>query len=233
MADYQLAIELRENKGKGVARKLRADGRIPGVFYSSKDTNAQPITLDPRALDRVIQTSSAGMNTLMDLTGGGSLDGTLVLVKDVQRDPVRGELLHADLYGVDVTKALQVSVPVSLEGNAIGVVNDGGIMDHALREVELSCLPNAIPEELRLDVSELALGASLHVRDIALPDGVELVSDGDLPVVSVVAPRVEEEKVVEDDEAEGEGEGAAPAEGGDAPAADAGDADKGSDGDEG
>lgn len=223
MADYQLSIDLRTDKGKGVARKLRASGRIPGVFYGGNATPC-PIALDPRALDNVIHTSSAGMNTLMDLKGGGELDGKLVLIKDVQRDPVRGNLLHADLYAVDVTKTIQVQVPVHLDGNPLGVVNDGGIMDHSLREVELSCLPGAIPEELRLDVSGLGLGDSLHVRDIGLPDGVVLVSDSDLPVVSVVAPRVEEEKAPEEEE----GAEAAAAEGaeGAAPAADAGDGDE-------
>ena len=218
MADYQLAIELRSDKGKGVARKMRAAGRIPGVFYSG-DANAQPIVLDPRALENVITTSSAGMNTLIDISGGGELDGKLVLVKDVQRDPVRGTLLHVDLYGVDVTKTIQVSVPVHLEGNPTGVVNSGGIMDHAMREVELSCLAGAIPEELRLDVSGLDLGDSFHVRDIALPEGVELVSDRDLPVVSVVAPRVEEEEKPAEEEEDLEGDEAAAADGEAAPGA--------------
>jgi large subunit ribosomal protein L25 len=220
VADYQLAIERRSDKGKGVARKLRAAGRIPGVFYTS-DASAHPIALDPRALENVIATSSAGMNTLIDLSGGGELDGKLVLVKDVQRDPIRGTLLHADLYGVDVTRTIQVSVPVHLEGNPTGVVNSGGIMDHALREVELSCLPGAIPEELRLDVSGLDLGDSFHVRDIALPESVVLVSDSDLPVVSVVAPRVEEEAKPAEEEEDAEGVEAAAAEGEAAPAAEA------------
>lgn len=219
MADYQLGVELRSTRGKGAARKLRAKGSIPAVFYSP-DSASHAIALDRRALDHVISTSAAGMNTLIDLRGGGELDGRLVLVRDVQRDPVRGTLLHADLYGVDVTKAIEVSVPVHLDGSPIGVVRDGGIMDHALREVELSCLPDRIPQELRLDVAGLGLGDSLHVRDILLPEGVELESDPDLPVVSVVAPRVEEEKPAEGEEAV-LAEGAAPAEG-EAPAAEGG-----------
>ncbi len=208
MADYQLAIETRTDTGKGVARKLRAAGRIPGVFYAG-GTSPHAIELDPSELEHLITTSSAGMNTLIDLKGGGELDGKLVLVKDVQRDPIGGALLHADLYGVDVTRTIQVSVPVRLIGIPVGVSQDGGIMDHALREVECTCLPTGIPEELRIDVGELALGASLHVRDIPLPEGIEVESNRDLPVVSVVAPRVEEEeKPAEDEEAvEGEGEG--------------------------
>lgn len=227
MADYQLAIELRTDKGKGVARKLRAGGRIPGVYYAS-GASPRPLTLDRGALDRLITTSSAGMNTLIDLAGGGDLDGKLVLVKDVQRDPVKGTLLHADLYGVDISKTIEVSVPVHLDGHPVGVVRDGGIMDHALREVELSCLPMVIPEELRLDVSNLLLGDSLHVRDIVLPEGVELVSDRDLPVVSVVAPRVEEEEKPAEEEEAAEGEVAAAA-GEGAGASEAGEGDKSED----
>jgi large subunit ribosomal protein L25 len=191
VADFQLAIQLRTQKGKGAARKLRATGRIPGVFYSGT-AGAVAVDLDPLALEDVFSTSEAGMNTLIDLTGAG-LDGKLVLVKDVQRDPVRGTLLHADFYGVDVRKAIQVSVPIRLTGIPVGVSLHDGILDHALRELELSCLPQAIPREIVADVSALDIGNSLHVRDLTLPEGVELESDPDLPVVSVVPPRVEEE----------------------------------------
>jgi large subunit ribosomal protein L25 len=192
VADYQLAIELRTQKGKGAARKLRARGRIPGVFYSGAAV-AVPVELDPHSLEDVFSTSAAGMNTLIDLAGGGDLHGKLVLVKDVQRDPVRGTLLHADFYGVDVKKAIQVKVPIRLTGVPVGVALHDGILDHALRELELSCLPQAIPQEVVADVSALDIGNSLHVRDLTLPEGVELESDPDLPVVSVVPPRVEEE----------------------------------------
>jgi large subunit ribosomal protein L25 len=214
VADYQLAIERRTSRGKGAARKLRASGRIPGVFYSGAAV-AFAVDLDPRALEHVISTSAAGMNTLIDLSGGGELDGKLVLVKDVQRDPVKGTLLHADFYGVDVKKVIQVSVPIRLTGTPIGVSLNDGILDHSLRELELSCLPQAIPEEIVADVSALEIGNSLHVRDLTLPEGVELESDPDLPVVSVVPPRVEEE-AVPTEEAAAEGEAAAAGEGAEA-----------------
>jgi large subunit ribosomal protein L25 len=211
VADYQLAIEVRTQRGKGAARKLRASGRIPGVFYSGAAT-AVAVDLDPHALEVVFATSAAGMNTLIDLKGGGDLDGKLVLVKDVQRDPVKGTLLHADFYGVDVRKVIQVSVPIRLTGTPVGVALNDGILDHALRELELSCLPQAIPQEIVADVSALDIGNSLHVRDLVLPEGVELESDPDLPVVSVVPPRVEEEAAPAE-EVLVEGEAAAPAEG--------------------
>jgi large subunit ribosomal protein L25 len=159
------------------------------------------LALDPNALRKLLDASDAGMNTIISLEGGGSVDGTMVLVKELQRDPVYGAYLHADFYTVDLEQRVEVSVPVHITGKAIGV-EEGGVLDQALREIELSCLPLSIPKELMADVSQLDLGQSLHVRDIALPAGVELKSDPDLSVVSVVAPMKEEEEAVPEEGAE-------------------------------
>jgi large subunit ribosomal protein L25 len=203
MAENQIAVELREGIGKGVARKLRAAGLIPGIFYGQG--TSQAISLEPRPLERLLASSAAGLNTLINLKGGGALDGKQVLVKDLQRDPVRGTLLHADLYAIDVKQVVHVSVPIHLTGTPEGVALDGGILDQVIREIELECLPTAIPEELPVDVTSLALGASLHVRDIALPSGVTLLTDGDLSVASVAQPKAAEEEAAP---AEAEEEGA-------------------------
>jgi large subunit ribosomal protein L25 len=193
VAEYELTIELRTDAGKGVARKLRAAGRVPGVCYGA-NTGVQSIHLDPKPLEKALRTSSAGMNTLFGLKGAGGLGGKSVLVKELQRDPVSGKLLHADLYAVDLTREIEVAVPLHLTGTAIGLMS-GGIVDHQLREIMISCLPTAIPESFNLDVSALDIGDSLHVRDISLPSGVTLVSDPDLSVVSVVVPAKAEEEV--------------------------------------
>jgi large subunit ribosomal protein L25 len=215
-SEHQLAVEPRASTGKGHARKLRAAGRIPAVCYSPGSA-ATSIQLDPHALDRLLHKSSAGMNTLIDLQGGG-LDGKVVLVKELQRDPVMGVLLHADLFAVDVDKAIEVKVPVRIVGTPLGVTFGGGILDFPMREIEVLCLPRAIPEELPIEVGNLQVGDSIHVREIALPAGVELVSDPELSVVSVVLPAKEEEAAPAEAVAvEGE-EGAVPAEGA-APAA--------------
>jgi len=229
VADFQLQLELRENAGKGVARKLRAAGRIPGICYGF-GLQTRAVTLDPRALEKALRASSAGLNTLFGVQGGGELAGRSVLVKELQRDPVSRSLLHADFYAVDLTKEIEVAVPLHLTGSAAGLMN-GGIVDHQLREIQIACLPTAIPESFSLDVSALDIGDSLHVRDIVLPPGVKLVSSPDLSVVSVVLPaKAEEEVTAEAAAAEGaavtaEGEAAAPAEGegeGAAPSAAAG-----------
>jgi large subunit ribosomal protein L25 len=222
VADYQLNLEVRESTGKGVARKLRANGRIPGVCYGA-GTDTVPVALDPMPLEKALRASAAGLNTLFGVQGGGAFNGKSVLIKELQRDPVQRNLLHADFYAVDLTKEIEVKVPLHLTGTAAGLMN-GGIVDHQLREIEISCLPTAIPEAFTLDVSALNVGDSLHVRDVVLPAGVTLVSDPGLGVVSVVIPaKAEEEVAAEAAAAEGaaataEGEAVATPEGEAAPA---------------
>ncbi len=212
MAENALNVEIRDRAGKGVARKLRAAGRIPGIFYG-KNVSPVAISLDERDLRRLLDASDAGLNTIIRLAGGGDLSGKQVLIRELQKDPVRGDYLHADLYTVDVTRTVEVSVPIRITGRASGVEFEGGVLDQSLRELDLTCLPLAIPKELVVDVSRMELGESLHVRDIALPEGVELRSDADLSVVSIVAAsKAEEEAPVEAEEGE---EGAEAAEPGD------------------
>jgi large subunit ribosomal protein L25 len=212
VAENELVVEVREGTRKGAARKLRAAGRIPGVCYG-RTVPSVGISLDPRALERLLAASEAGMNTLFELriAGVGDLDGKPVLVRELQRNPVTGRLLHADLYAVDLEQSIHVSVPIHLTGTPAGV-KMGGILDQALRTLDLECMPQAIPDEVSLDVAALEIGQTLHVRDLALPDGVSLLSDPDLAVLSVVAPAAEEVAVpAEEEVAEAEGE-AAPAE---------------------
>jgi large subunit ribosomal protein L25 len=195
VAENALQVEIRETAGKGVARRLRAGGRIPAVCYGSGQP-AVSVSVDPTALRKLLERSDTGMNTLINLKGG-SVDGRMVLVRELQKDPVRGSYLHADFYEVDIEQTVEVAVPLHIVGKAPGV-ELGGILDHHLRELELECLPLSIPKELEVDVSGLQLGESVHVRDIVLPEGVTLKSDPDLSVVSVVAPsKAEEEAAVE------------------------------------
>jgi len=190
VAESALVAQKREGTGKGVGRKLRAAGRIPAVMYGRGKENVA-LSLEPRALEKVLATSQAGMNTLIDLTVEGGAK-TVVLVKELQREPVRGGLLHADLFQVDLTQTIEVAVPIHIIGTATGVALGGGILDFNLREIEIECLPRSIPDHIDVDVSALEIGESLHVRDVALPEGVSLKSDPDLSVVSVVAPTAEE-----------------------------------------
>lgn len=218
MADVSLAVQVRpdDERGKGAARRLRVAGLIPGVVYGGgRETVA--ITLNAVDLDKLIRESEAGVNTLIDLTGASQVDGRTVLVKDLQRDPVLGRLLHADMYEIDLDAQIRVAVPIHLKGIAVGVTM-GGLIDHALRVVELDCLPSAIPDEIIVDVEALEQGQSVHVSDLILPEGVELHTQGDIPVVSVVAPKIEEEPTLEEAEDAEAIAGAEGAEGAPAPA---------------
>ncbi len=213
MSENAIVVEAREGTGKGIARKLRAQGRIPAVLYGA-GSEAQSITVDPKRLEKVLRGSGAGMNTLIDLDLAGKHD--TVLVKALQRDPVRGRYLHADFYRVDLTKKIEVTVPVHLTGKAVGV-DFGGLLDHPVRELLVECLPNQIPESIDVDVTALEVGMSIHVNEVTLPEGIEVKTEGSLAVATVVVPKAVEEEAPEGAEevlAEGEaapaGEAAAP-----------------------
>lgn len=211
MGENALAVQVREGLGKGVARKLRASQRIPAILYG-RGRSPVSLSLDPMVLERLLRTSSAGLNTLIDLDVAGRADlaGKVVIVKELQREPIRGALLHADLYEVDLEKAIEVSVPIHVVGVAVGVSQNGGILDTALREIEIECLPRAIPSAIEVDVSKLDVGESIHVRELVVPEGVRVLSDLDLAVVSVVLPAAEEAPAVAEAPAEGEAVAATP-----------------------
>jgi large subunit ribosomal protein L25 len=147
---------------------------------------------------------------LLDLkvAGGGDFDGRQVIIKELQRNPISGAYLHADLYAVDLKQTIHVSIPVHIKGIAIGVTQDAGILDHATRELDVECLPDAIPEEIAVDVSELETGDSIHVRDLVVPEGATILNDPDVSIVSVVAPAVVEEEAPAEAEEGVEGEAA-------------------------
>jgi large subunit ribosomal protein L25 len=187
VAENALVAEMRDGTGKGAARKLRAQGRIPAVVYGRKRA-AQSIIVSPDALQKLLR-GAAGMNTLIDLSLGGAT--STVLVKGLERDPVRGKYLHADFYEVDLTQKVTVAVPVHLVGKAAGT-DFGGILDHPLRELLIECLPREIPQRIDVDVTALQVNDSIHVSDLRLAAGLTIKTDGALAVASVVLPAAEE-----------------------------------------
>jgi large subunit ribosomal protein L25 len=212
VGDQSLAVEVRTDTGKGVARKLRAVGRIPAVLYGHGNASVS-LSIQAKDLDTLLKTSHAGLNTLIDLEGDGAVAGKVVLIKELQRHSVAGTLSHADFFEIDATAKMHVSVPIKLEGTPEGV-KLGGVLEHIMREIDLLCLPNAIPDSLEVDVSEMNQNESLHVSDLTLPEGVETGVDEALPIVHVATKKIEEEVevVAEEDEAAKEGDAeAAPA----------------------
>ncbi|MGH9308861.1 MAG: 50S ribosomal protein L25 [Vicinamibacterales bacterium] len=193
--DSTLQAEKRDGRGKNEARRLRASGRIPAVVYGAEKGKAVEISVDPKVLSRILH-SESGVNTLIGLEGIGSGD-TRVMVKEYQLDPINHKLLHADFYQVAMDKAITVTVPVVLKGDARGVKQQGGIVDFVTRDIEIESLPGDIPENITIDIAELLLGQGVRVRDLA-PDGKwKAITEPDTMIVHVVAPKVEETPVVE------------------------------------
>ncbi|HWT45107.1 MAG TPA: 50S ribosomal protein L25 [Vicinamibacterales bacterium] len=192
--DAVLQAEKRETRGKNEARRLRASGRIPAVVYGAGQAAAIEIAVDPKVLLRILH-SESGVNTLIGLQGV-DLGGGKVLVKEYQLDPIDHRLLHADFYAVAMDKAITVTVPVVLKGEAKGVKQQGGIVDFVTRDLEIECLPGEIPEHIDVDVSELMLHQGVRVRD--LPAGRwTAVTDPDTMIVHVVALKAEEPAATE------------------------------------
>jgi len=191
MAMQGLKGERRTGVGKGVARKLRQTGSIPAVYYGRGE---EPIALTVvlKDLQEVIERAE-GSNVIVDLKVDGDGAGDKkALIREIQRDPVGGHILHLDLQHISLTERIVVEVPVVLVGTAIGVKDGGGILEHLLREVEVECLPTDIPSKLEVDVSALNIGDSLHVSDLKA-DRVEILTEADRAIATVVPPTVLEE----------------------------------------
>ncbi|MFB3816960.1 MAG: 50S ribosomal protein L25 [Candidatus Methylomirabilales bacterium] len=189
MATVDLQGEIRTGLGKGVAKKLRRAKRIPGIVYGGGQ-GALPVTVDPAALQSIL---GQGENVLINLSlAGDGARSAMVILKELQRDPVKGRPLHVDFQEVSMEKKIRVEVSLHLTGEATGVKNKGGILEHGLRQLFVECLPLAIPERITVDVSGLDIGNSIHVADLTLPEGVRVLDDPERVVASVVAPTVEE-----------------------------------------
>jgi large subunit ribosomal protein L25 len=180
----------RDTFGKNEARRTRREGKVPGVLYGGDGQKATPIAVDPRALLRILH-SEAGQNTLISLKMAGNGD-TRVLVKDFQLDPITHQVLHADFYRVAMDRVLQVTIPVVVQGEPVGVKQQGGVLEFIRREIEIECLPGDIPEHIDVDVSELMLHQGIRVRDIATNPKWKAMTEGDAMLVHVIMPKAEE-----------------------------------------
>jgi len=189
MEQRELAVELRSKTGKGISRQLRRKGLIPGVVYG-KGMESVPVSVNPRELSAALA-GEGGHNNLLTLKGGGSLNGNVVIVADLLRDPLKSNPLHVDLHKINLTEIIKVEVPINLVGTAAGVIA-GGLLDFAMHSVAVECLPTQIPEHIDVDVTELTIGHSIHVKDLQLPAGVKVLEDARASVVSVLGKVMEE-----------------------------------------
>ncbi|HVO37610.1 MAG TPA: 50S ribosomal protein L25 [Spirochaetia bacterium] len=208
MEAKKLNVQPREGGGKAAAGRLRREGKIPAVIYGH--TSPTAITVDAREFRNAFKRITE--NTIVELHMPGGVHE--VLVKDYQKDNLTGRVLHVDFYEFEKGKALRTRVPVRLTGNPIGV-KEGGILETQLRELDVECLPKDLPEEIILDISELALDRALHIKDLTLPPGIRVLQAVD-QVVCLVAHRKAEEEVAPaavEGEVPAEGEAAEAAEG--------------------
>lgn len=205
MAEVKLSAEPREGVGKGAARKARAAGKVPAVLYGP-EVEPMRLAVDARELWHALHTD-AGTNVLINLQLDG--DTFLTMPREIQRDIVRGSLLHVDFLRIRRDVAIQVDVPIHLVGESAGV-KEGGVVEHHLWELRVEVLPQDVPESLEADISQLNIGDSLHVSDIKIPGNVTVVTPMEETLVTVVPPPVLVVEPTEEELAAAEAAAAAP-----------------------
>jgi large subunit ribosomal protein L25 len=183
-----LEAKTRAESGKGVARKLRGEGKIPAVIYGH-GREPEALVIDTVAFSKTLGSVSGA--TIIEVTVDGKAP-VKALIREIQRNPIRpADVIHLDLYEVKADEKITVKVPVHLVGTPDGVRNSGGILDHSIREMEIEVFPGDIPASIDIDVTALTIGHSIYVRDVTVPK-VKVLNDPNIPVCSVVAPRAEE-----------------------------------------
>jgi len=189
MATATLSATKRSDTGKGVARSLRREGRIPGVIYG-RERQPQALSISARELLRLLEHISAE-NTVIDLT----IDGTTArtLIRQIQRHPLKRDIIHVDLQELIAGEKVEVRIPIVLQGVPAGVRTSGGILDQVMRELRVRVDPLQMPSRFDVDVSELNIGHSIHVSELSVPAGVEVLDDDTLTIATVAAPRAIEE----------------------------------------
>ncbi|NLG63641.1 MAG: 50S ribosomal protein L25/general stress protein Ctc [Candidatus Cloacimonetes bacterium] len=202
VAQPKLKAEKRESMGKGTARKLRATGRIPAVLYG-RGEESRPLSVDAHELELLMQRVHLE-STIVQLQIDGERRAVKALAREVQRHPYRPSVLHVDFIQIHAGDKVTVEVPIRLVGQAPGV-RAGGLMQHALTELEVRCLPDDIPEFIEVNIEGMEIGDSKHVRDAQLPEGVEATQDPDRTICSVIPPQagIAEPSAEETAEAEG------------------------------
>jgi large subunit ribosomal protein L25 len=195
---FTIKANKREIFGKNASRRLRREGMIPAVIYGARETTVS-LDLKKQEIFKIMR-AEAGENTIFQISFDSETRDAMI--KEIQRDPVTDEILHADFVQITMDKTIRISVPVITVGEAVGVKTEGGFVDLMTREVELECLPKDIPESIEVDISDLHLHQSFKVEDIVPAEGVEILSAPDTILVLVEAPSKEEEIEVEVEEEE-------------------------------
>lgn len=211
MKRVALTVEKREI-GKGVSKRLRVSGKVPGVLYG-RSIDPIAVSVDRHEMEKIVK-GEAGMNVMLDLSIAGG-DSGLALIRDYQADPFKRLFSHIDFQAITIKDKIEVEVPVELTGSAAGV-KEGGVLDQMRRTLLIKTLPDRIPTSIKVDISALNIGDSIHSDDIQLPDGVEYSQKANYTIAAVVPPTKVEETVVVPAEGAVLAEGEVPAEGAEA-----------------
>ena len=188
---FDLAVTVREKTGKGAARQLRRDGKVPAVLYGHGECLL--LTINPDGLMKILKSHAGGTSLIsLDIAGVKSKPKRTALLRDFQVDPVEGHVLHADLFEISMDKPIRVKVPLHVIGGTPEGVKEGGILHHNMRELHIECLPSALPDFIEVDASTLKIGQGIHLKEITKKDGLRYMDDPDQMVVSVAAPMSEE-----------------------------------------
>jgi large subunit ribosomal protein L25 len=214
LEQIDLKAQVRKTTGNGPARALRREGRIPAVLYGPK-TDSMLLSIDLKEFEQIVKKANIGSVLLNLQIQNGKTSTRPAMIKELQTHPPTGAFLHVDFYEIDMQRKITASVPVVTRGKSAGV-EEGGLLQIVRRELEVFCLPTAIPEAIEVDISGLNIGDSIHIQEIPLPGDIEIPADVDYTVVTVLVPKVEE--VVEEEELE-EGEEEAVEEGAEGEAA--------------
>lgn len=203
MSELTLDVEPRTALGKNENRRLRASGKVPGVVYG---TGGVSVSIQIDRVEMANMLREGGENSIFLLQVPGTNESRHTMIKEMQVDPIEHRIMHVDFQRIVMTEKVQVKVAVELFGVSEGVKNEGGLVEFVTREVEVECLPALIPTALPLDLSALRIGMHLEAGEIELPEGVTLLEDEERVIVSIAAPRAEEEEEVDEDEDLLEGE---------------------------
>jgi large subunit ribosomal protein L25 len=185
MATVSLSANARDGKGKGAARSLRSQGQVPAVIYGH-GRDPQALALNARDLDKMLSHIQAE-STVIEVTVGGHTAKTLI--REIQRHPIKRQILHVDFQALVAGEKVTVSIPIVLQGIPEGVRLEGGVLDQTLREIEIEVDPSNIPDHVEYDVTNMVIGDSVHISDLKVPEGVEVLDDPETSVAVLAAPR--------------------------------------------
>lgn len=188
MEQVKLAGKVRKETGKAEIGRQRLQGVIPAIAYR-KGEKSTPLFLDSKAMEKALRTS-AGENVIINLKidGDEKKKDRTCIIKEIQRNPLSGSVIHVDFNEISLTETIKVSVPLATKGEPLGVKQDGGVLEHLLWEIQVECLPTEIPQKLEVDVVNLKIGDALFVRDIIAPKGVKILNDAEVRIIAVNKP---------------------------------------------